>query len=426
MGIARNALSLVVIYYIAQIGVLNYHVYILHKNPTIVVLEPETITKIKKVEKPEIRDNLTQEQLAKVTKAIAEEPVDREMYSLPDVTAYGDQISSQVYANIEKMHQLKKDIDNDIADISLPDMPQFGPSGPPKVPMDIPSLASFLQKTSFAGYSNSDLQNLLEVFESNLTQSPGAILNTSNLPKKSEKMDDCEKFLTRSRKQEVNEDFATQADLKAFVNNLLNSIEAIKDEPIDEVTKQRLLEEFHQESEKQYISVQDKVDSAVEQLKAFAQAKSGSINSEVDEPIEEDLGNCADEDDVQALIDIGFEAFHEKTSVFDALSEFVDGLDESIVAGEIDRESDEDDRETQLRTLKDLVSTPLYHKFIEAIDSSVDFVGGYNEALDNLIESIGGNEDFGVGKNVRAVLDKLLSKVQVPDEYSQLEKKAGV
>ena len=69
---------------------------------------------------------------------------------------------------------------------------------------------------------------------------------------------------------------------------------------------------------------------------------------------------------------------------------------------------------------------PVYPKFIETIDSSIEFIAGYSDAVDRVIDAIGGKEEGGVGKNLESSLNKLAAKVNVPLQYEALKKKAGI
>jgi len=87
------------------------------------------------------------------------------------------------------------------------------------------------------------------------------------------------------------------------------------------------------------------------------------------------------------------------------------------------------------RTLKELMNAPMVPQTIRAFDEGIEMVAGYNEALDQAIDFIAGlnadDDDNGVdegtvGKTIETGLYHLLDKVEFPDQFYDMKKKAGI
>ena len=86
-------------------------------------------------------------------------------------------------------------------------------------------------------------------------------------------------------------------------------------------------------------------------------------------------------------------------------------------------------------TLKDMMNVPIIPQMLRSLDEGIEMVAGYNEALDQVIDfiaglnsdaSVGNDEEGTVGKTIESGLLHLLGKVDVPNQFYDMKKKAGI
>mmetsp|Transcript_5619 Transcript_5619/g.8566 ORF Transcript_5619/g.8566 Transcript_5619/m.8566 type:complete len:422 (-) Transcript_5619:25-1290(-) len=419
MSTSQNALLVLLAYYVVQILYVHHHTLKLHNiaptpaqnNETIIVKRTEIVH--------QTRDHLTQEQLSRIRKSV-EESMD--ISGIQDeLSAYSGKIATEIQTDLEKIKDLSSNIKAVVDANPIPDAPQNeATNDEDKETIPFADLPSFLTKTSFAGYTDAELASILPSVVDAFSSLGHYNINLDALPKSSsDGTKTCNAFLTRTVAASRKKKYATKQALVSFLDSVRFIIGSITAEPLSDEIKELISKEFSSETSAKFDAVQTKVDSWVQDLKDFAEE-----NKIVNDSLESENTECIEQDEVHILLDQGIAAHNEKESVYDALAELVDDLDETIM-NQPDSPYPEEDVDEPL-TLKDLLSFPLYSKLIDKVDSTVDFIGGYNDAIDRLIDAIGGNEDGGVGKNLEKILNRLALKVEVPKEYNELKLKSGV
>jgi hypothetical protein len=281
-------------------------------------------------------------------------------------------------------------------------------------------LPSFLTQTSFVEYTDAELTSILPSVVNAFSSLGHFNINLDELPKSSsDGKKTCDAFLIRTVAASRKKHYATKQAMVSFLDSVRFIIGSITAEPLSDEIKEVISNEFSSETRAKFEAIQTKVDSWVQDLKDFAEE-----NKIANDSLESENMECIEQDEVHILLETGIAAQNEKDSVYEALAELVDGLDETIM-NQPDSPYPEEHVDGP-QTLKDLLSFPLYSKLIDKVDSTVDFIGGYNDALDRLIDTIGGNEEGGVGKNLENIFNRLALKVQVPKEYNELKLKSGV
>lgn len=414
----QNALLVLVAYYVVQILYVHHHTLKLHNiappppqnNETRIVKGTEIVNRT--------RNHLTQEQLTRIRNSV-EELIDTSGVE-NDLSAHSGKIATEIHSNLEKIKDLSSNIKAVIDANPIPDAPQNEASDDEEKEMiHFADLSSFLTQTSFVEYTDAELTSILPSVVDAFSSRGHFNINLDELPKSSsDEEKTCDAFLIRTVAASRNKHYATKQAMVNFLDSVRFIIGSVTAEPLSDEIKGVISHEFTSETGAKFEAIQTKVDSWVQDLKDFAE-ENKFVN---DNSPESENMDCIEQDEVHILIETGIAAHNEKDSVYEALAELVDDLDNTIMNQPDSPYPEENVDEPQ--TLKDLLSFPLYSKMIDKVDSTVDFIGGYNDALDRLIDAIGGNEEGGVGKNLEKVLNKFAT-FKVPKEYNELKLKSG-
>eukprot|EP00979_Chaetoceros_neogracilis_P001301 scaffold227_cov236-Chaetoceros_neogracile.AAC.2 len=423
MSVPHTVLKVLIAYYVVQILYVHYHTYKLQNIPPPTPMNNETVTVVNKKNIFQTRDYLTQEQLFLIQESVKES---FDHNDLPDVSNYPVKLLTEEFNdNLRTINALSANVKAAIDENPLPDAPrkEINDDEDQEI-IHLTDLAAFLSKTSFAEYTDDELGFIdFSVVDDGLSSLEHYNIHLGDLPKKSattDEMERCDEFMTRTMTASRKKRFETKEVFVSFLDSVRLSIEDLKMNPLNDESRAIVSDRFSIEGQTMFDAIQNEVDSLVQDLKDIA-AEDLDIT---DEQEESEPKQCIDKEKFHDFLEAGITAHNERQNVYDALSGLVDGLDATIIMEEF--ESPDKYVDNEALTLKDLLSFPLYSKLIDKIDSTVDFIGGYNEAVDRLIDTIGGNEDGGIGKNLEKILNRLTAKVEVPKKYQELQKKAGV
>lgn len=423
MSPVNTVLQILIFYYLAQIAFVNYRTWKLHNVPPPPPPKSETIIITKTVDVEQTRDHLTQQQLLQIHKEVEDKPLD-----IPDLATTEQKWTKLINENLKKIQDLAEEQNRILSDHPLPEMHRKTPDNEREVSPAINLLdpSSFLSISSFKDFSaeqlKSSVSNIIEQLEDlesyNLDL---ASLNKSRAPT-------CKEFLTRKLDEPVKKNYATREEFELFVQETRREISEAMNDPLSSEKKAFVLDNVIGNSRDESKIIASKVSEMFEDLNEFVEdLERGRASALEQDELEEVQTNCVEEAEVQNFLDEGMAALVEQRSIYESLSNLVDGLDESIVL-EASLESESDDKsEEAKKTLRDtMLSLPIYPKVIEAIDASVEFVAGYSDVVDQIIDAIGGVEEGGVGKNLESKLNELASKVQVPLEFEAWKRKLGM
>ena len=414
MSTPKTILKLLITYYVAQTVTVHYHMLKLHWTPPPPPPTNKTITITKTVDVTQSRDHLTQEQLIQIRNDVLNEDL-AEFH----VLGHSEELTQAIESNLNTIQRLAKDERMKIT--PLPPRRQVD-AAEPKPAASIFFLSSLLDEKSFVDYTNKDLQAIFQT----------AIAELSSLTNYDISFDQdadasasevCTKFLTRNAAAPIanaNTKYLTSKKFEMLIADIKQEIAAIKAEPLSEPDRTQIVQNFVASSKSEYMAVKDKVFELVQGLQLFVDDFEDDNVEEVGED------DCVKGNDVRTLLDTGMAALAQNEDVYAALSTIVDDLDESIVAKSQESVEDDSANEEKKQTLKDMMSSPLYPKVIEKIDAMVESIAGYSDGVDQVIDSLGGTEEGGVGKKLERTLNRLADKVEVPTQYASLKQKAGV
>ena len=423
MSPVNTVLQILIFYYLAQIAFVNYRTWKLHNVPPPPPPKSETIIITKTVDVEQTRDHLTQQQLLQIHKEVEDKPLD-----IPDLATTEQKWTKLINENLKKIQDLAEEQNRILSDHPLPEMHRKTPDNEREASpaVNLSDLSSFISISSFKDFSaeqlKSSVSNIIEQLEDlesyNLDL---ASLNKSRAPT-------CKEFLTRKLDEPVKKNYATREEFELFVQETRREISEAMNDPLSSEKKAFVLDNVIGKSRDESKIMASKVSEMFEDLNEFVEdLERGRARALEQDELEEVQTNCVEEAEVQNFLDEGMAALVEQRSIYEILSNLVDGVDESIVL-EASLESESDDKsEEAKKTLRDtMLSLPIYPKVIEAIDASVEFVAGYSDVVDQIIDAIGGVEEGGVGKNLESKLNELASRVQVPLEFEAWKRKLGM
>jgi hypothetical protein len=82
-------------------------------------------------------------------------------------------------------------------------------------------------------------------------------------------------------------------------------------------------------------------------------------------------------------------------------------------------------RERETCNLRQVLDTPLLKESSKWIDSVVDMMSGYNDALDRAVDKLAA-QDLSVGQAVVSMIQNLAGKVELPNVWSKVPSKARI
>lgn len=392
--------------------------------PTPPTPQAESITVTKTIDVEQTRDHLTQQQLTQIRKDVEEEPLD-----LSTGMDMKEKWTGVIQENFRKVNEMANQQSHILAQHPLPEIEkeQSTIETAPTIPLS--NLTYFLSLSSFEHLSQEELEstisNAFHELANGVNHYNFDIPALERISSSSEPA--CHAFLTRNLAAPVKSNYATVQAFQSFLEMERRKILDIKDKPFSAETKAMILQDLISQSQHHTKSTKDEVSDMVTELEEFLLGLQSEEEEEEDDSSQQE--HCVEESEIHDFLDTGMAALMEQKNIYMSLSELVDDLDESIVlAGKVGTENYAEGvgGEDKKKTLKDTLSLPVYPKFIETIDSSIEFIAGYSDAVDRVIDAIGGKEEGGVGKNLESSLNKLAAKVNVPLQYEALKKKAGI
>lgn len=286
--------------------------------------------------------------------------------------------------------------------------------------MTISEIAPFLRQGSFEGYTTDELltlrESVLEKISSIEKYHHMDVEFFSKVTSTSENELDCERFLTRPVSLNVEQQFATKEFLDSVIADLKSNMESFQLNPLDDETKILISQALTKKSRQSYINIKKQVDDLIMELKDFVAAE--SVTDDI-----VDHGDCVTPDDIDELLKVALGAYRENINVFSALSEIIDDLEESSPTSQEHLGPDDGEHVGDgERTVKDLLSLPLYPKVIENIDSYMEQLTGFSDTLDHIIDSMGGGVEGGVAKILGSMMNTIMKKVNNGMEFINQEK----
>jgi len=194
----------------------------------------------------------------------------------------------------------------------------------------------------------------------------------------------------------------------------------------------------------------------IKREKGAVAAASTENEKEIEELPEDDEEEkdkiCATEDDVEYLLDEGLDAIHRKRDLreelLSALRLLYDDKGEEFDSESIEWNALDASRKEQgpkstphpdwihaadasfahRGSFRTLIDTPSFHESVNKLDALADAVGGYNDGIDRLVDSIAGDERDGgsVSKTVKTAILNVAGRIPIPPQYYKWKEKAGV
>jgi len=134
--------------------------------------------------------------------------------------------------------------------------------------------------------------------------------------------------------------------------------------------------------------------------------------------------SCVTEENVLALVEEGLLALQQNADLRNVLRKKVLELDPSATAIILDADLPPPTPKTPTRettNLRRVLDTPLVLQLAHGIDQLVEWSGGYNDRLDQWIDSLAGGRESVGEKAIRQVLEKS-GKVEIPNVENVLNK----
>ena len=425
MSGANRILQGLVIFYVCQILRVHYYTHKLHNIPPPTPENNETITVIKTIDVHQTRDHLTQDQLNQIKEDVqGEELLTSDQSKI--IQAAKARFANSIDEDLEKIKTSASKQRKTLTKSPLPEVEISDAKIKPGISLE--SMSTFLTQTSFVDYTDEELKTAGKSVIAGIASLEHYNLDTKSLVKEQNKTSaSCKVFLARAvDAKPMKTNYATKQAFAAFIENLRDDVKSITDNLLDAQTKSIILENLLAVGEEANESIEEELEELVNGLEVYADNLQDQVDEqEQNENSKQKNGDstCLTKTSFQYLLSTGVSAFKERKSIYEALSESVDDLEEKAVS-EIEPDGSEDEKE---EAFKDMLSLPFYPKILEKIDSSVEFIAGYNDAVDQLIDFIGGSEEGGVGRNLNNALHRLAGKVDdLPAQYEAWKMKAAV
>lgn len=391
-------------YYILQILIVHIYLFLnlrsIQGKPDPII--NETVHRVTKtVIKNQTREYLIQEQIDRIEEEIeAFEPIQKINYT--DVMIQIQDNLSQIVAQRTQLEEDWNDIQQELKDFVEPSTSSKSESMEMMVP-EVNQLLRLLKLETYVQESDVHIRALQRDIKEELSAiEPDQSYDFTNIFQVSNNSSfDCTSFLNRVRK--VRGTFVTKEELDNYMDGLQEELKRVRKEPLSLNDKEIILNKC--DFETAFYEARENIDNQILELMDTVDAWGDDMEV-----------SCVTNDEVEDLIEAGMKSLSSQEALHIAMQDALGDLDSGATLDKLFVVDDDgsDDADDNRMTLRSLIETPLYPKLIEYIDSFADFIVGYNDFIDQLIDKVGQGHDGRVGRVFEKYVNRFCRRIQIP------------
>jgi hypothetical protein len=407
-----TVLKVLCIYYVLQILVVHIYLFLnlssIQGKPDPIINETvHRVTKI--VTENQTRDDLTDDQMDKIEEEMkAFQPIQKLNYT--DIMIQIQDNLSKIVTQRAQLEEDLKDVERDVKDLMEPVTASRDDSMERIVP-EMNQLLRLLKLDTYVQESDVQVRALQRDIKEELSAiSPDQSYDFDHIFQVSNTSSDfdCSSFLNRVRK--VRGNYVTLEELDNYMDGLKEELKRVQKEPLSLQDKEIILnncdfealfDEAKRNIENQIIELMDTIDGWTDEMD----------------------DSCVTKDEVDDLIKVGMQSLYSQEALYSAMQVALGDLDSEAKLERLIVDDDNDDKDMdEHMTLRSLIETPLYPKLIESIDSIAEFIVGYNDFIDQMIDKMGQGHDGRVGRVFEKYINRLCRMIHIPHQLKKRRK----